>query len=210
MGDDWRVRIAFGVLPRGRRAFRQALIPAVDSRFGDQVTVSSGNTYTFVYAPSIGLADEAAQVACELLVLQNINVPVRTEFWSLREQQWQDADDPSAGPAAQRPADRPEAQRHADRQEAERKRSVMTGVPAWQVRIEVPSHRDAIALAGQLAAQGWRVRRRPRSVIVSANCEDDAKGLGRALSGDGGAYTETAFRVVRVSYRYMYNEIQVF
>ena len=210
MGDDWRVRIAFGVLPRGQRAFRQALIPAVGSRLGDQVTVSSGKTQIFVYAPSIGLADQAAQVAGELLALHGINVPVRTEFWSLREQQWRDADDPSAGPAAQRPADRSEAQQHADRQEAERKRSVMTGVPAWQVRIEVPSHRDAIALAGHLAAQGWRVRRRPKSVIVSANCEDDAKGLGRALSGDGRADTETAFRVVRVSYRYMYNEIQVF
>jgi hypothetical protein len=210
MGDDWRVRIAFGVLPRGRRAFRQALIPAVGSRLGDQVTVSSSKTQIFVYAPSIGLADQAAQVARELLVLHDVDVPVRTEFWSQREQQWLDADDPSAGPAAQRPADPPEAQRHADRQEAERKRSVMTGVPAWQVRIEVPSHRDAIALAGHLAAQGWRVRRRPRSVIVSANCEDDAKGLGRALSGDGRADTDTAFRVVRVSYRYMYNEIQVF
>jgi len=209
MGDDWRVRIAFGVLPRGRRAFRQALIPAVGSRLGDQVTVSSGKTQIFVYAPSIGLADQAAQVAGELLALHGIEARIVTEFWSLREQQWQDADDPSAGPAAQRPADRPEAQQHADRQEAERKRSVTTGVPAWQVRIEVPSHREAIALAGHLAAQGWRVRRRPRSVIVSANCEDDARGLGRALSGDGRADTDTAFRVGRISYRSMYNEIYV-
>ena len=61
MGDDWRVRIAFGVLPRGRRAFRQALIPAVGSRLGDQVTVSSNKTQIFVYAPSIGLADQAAR-----------------------------------------------------------------------------------------------------------------------------------------------------
>jgi hypothetical protein len=187
VGDDWRVRIAFGVLPRGQRAFRQALIPAVASRLGDQVTVSSSKTQIFVYAPSIGLADQAAQVAGELLALHGINARILTE-----------------------PADRPEAQLHADRQEAERKRSVMTGVPAWQVRIEVPSHRDAIALAGHLVAQGWRVRRRPKSVIVSANCEDDAKGLGRALSGDGRADTDTAFRVVRVSYRSMYNEIQVF
>ena len=212
MGDDWRVCIVFGALPRSLHSFRRALIPALGSRLGDQVAVSSRRwgTQIFVYAPSIGSADQAAQVAGELLALHGINVPVRTEFWSLREQQWLDADDPSAGPAAQRPADRPEAQQHADRQEAERKRSVMTGVPAWQVRIEVPSHRDAIALAGHLAAQGWRVRRRPRSVIVSANCEDDAKGLGRALSGDGRAGTDTAFRVGRVSYRSMYNEIQVF
>jgi hypothetical protein len=85
----------------------------------------------------------------------------------------------------------------------------MTGVPAWKVRVEVASHRDVIALAEHLTARGWRVRRRPRSLIVWANCEDDAKGLGRALSGEGCADTDTAFRVRRVSYMYMYNVIQM-
>ena len=206
MGDNWRVCIAFGVLPRSLHSFRQALIPAVGSRLGDQVTVSSSRwgTRIFLYAPSIGLAEEAAQVAREVLAQHDINAPVRTEFWSPRDQKWRDAAD---GPPAE-PAD-PAAQQHADRQEAERKRSVMTGVPAWEVRVEVPSHGDVIALAEYLAAQGWRVRRHPRSVIVWANCEDDAKGLGRALSGDGRADTDTAFRVGRVSYRYMYNEIPI-
>jgi hypothetical protein len=204
MGDGWRVCIAFGVVPRGLHSFRRALIPAVGSRLGDQVTVSSSTTRIFLYAPSIGLAEEAAQVAREVLAQRDISAPVRTEFWSPRDQKWRDAaDGPPAEPAE--PAD-PAAQQHADRQEAERKRSVTTGVAAWQVRVEVPSHGDVIALAEYLAAQGWRVRRHPRSLIVWANCEDDAKGLGQALSGDGRSDTDTAFRVGRVSYRSMYNE----
>ena len=208
MGDNWRVCIAFGVLPRSLHSFRKALIPAVSSRLGDQITVSSSTTRIFLYAPSMELADEAAQVAREVLAQHDISAPVRTEFWSPRDQKWRDeADGPPAEPAE--PAD-PAAQQHADRQEAERKRSAMTGVPAWEVRVEVPSHGDVIALAEYLAAQGWRVRRHPRSVIVWANCEDDAKGLGRALSGDGRADTDTAFRVGRVSYRYMYNETPIF
>ena len=208
MGDGWRICIAFGVLPSRRlHSFRRALIPAVSSRLGDQVEVSSSATRIFLYAPSMGLADEAAQVALEVLAEHDLSVPVRTEFWSPREQKWRDAaDGPPAGPAES--AD-PAAQPHADRQEAERKRSVMSGVPAWEVRVEVPSHGDGIALAEYLATQGWRVRRWPRSVIVWANCEDDAKGLGRALSGDGRADTDTAFRVGRVSYRYMYNETPI-
>ena len=208
MGDNWRVCIAFGVLPRSLHSFRKALIPAVSSRLGDQITVASSATRIFLYAPSMELADEAAQVAREVLAQHDISAPVRTEFWSQRDQKWRDeADGPPAEPAEPaEPAD-PTAQQHADRQEAERKRSVMTGVPAWEVRVEVPSHGDVIALAEYLAAQGWRVRRWPRSVIVWANCEDDAKGLGRALSGDGRADTDTAFRVGQVSYRYMYNEI---
>jgi hypothetical protein len=199
MGEDWRVCIAFGVLPHRRLSFRKALIPALDSRFGDQVAVGSSATRIFMYAPSTEMADEAAQVARELLAQRNINAPVWMEVWSRPEQMWRDADDRSAGPAVQR---------HTDRQEAERKRSVTTGVPAWQVRVDMPSHREVIALADHLAAQGWQVRRRPRSLIVSANCEDDAKGLGRALSGDGGADTYAALRVGQVSYRCMYNMIQ--
>ena len=60
-----------------------------------------------------------------------------------------------------------------------------------------------VALAGYLAAQGWRVRRRRRHLLVGADCEDDAQGLVRELSGDGGADAETAFRVGQVSYSYM-------
>jgi hypothetical protein len=71
------------------------------------------------------------------------------------------------------------------------------------VRVEVPSHRDVIALAGHLAAQGWGGRRRRRYLLVGANCEDDAKGLVRELSGDGRADGDAAFRVGRVSYSFM-------
>ena len=198
--DDWRVCIAFGDLPRQPKSdqqaliwsCRQALIPALGSRLGDQVAVSASGTQILLYAPSAGSADEAAQVAREVLGQHDVSAPVRTEFWSPREQKWRDAaDDPSADPAAQRRA-------------LERERSRRVGWPAWQVRVEVPSHRDVIALAEHLAAQGWRVRPRRRHLIVWADCEDDAKGLGRALSGDGRADADPAFRVGRVSYIYMH------
>jgi hypothetical protein len=195
MGDDWRVCIAFGALPRKLKSCREALIPALGSRLGDQVTVSSSRTQIFLYAPSIGSADEAAQVAREVLARHDFSASVRTERWSPREQKWRDADEMSADVAAER---------HKYRQEQERERSVRTGFPAWQVRVEVPSHRDVVALAGHLAAQGWRVRPRRRHLIVWANCEDDAKGLVRALSGDGRADADTAFRVGRVRLRSMY------
>jgi hypothetical protein len=194
MGDDWRVCIAFGDLPRQLKSCRQALIPALGSRLGDQVTVSSSRTQIFLYAPSIGSADEAAQVAREVLARHDVSAPVRTERSSPREQKWRDADEMSADVAAERQAE------HEYRQEQERERSATSGSPAWQVRVDVPSHRDVEALAGHLAAQGWRVRPRRRSLIVWADCEDDARGLARALSGDGRADAYTAFRVRRVSY----------
>ena len=193
MDDGWRVCIAFGVLPRSLHFFRRALISALGSRLGDQVAVSSRRwgTQIFVYAPSIGSADEAAQVAREVLARHDVSAPVRIERWSSWEEEWLDVTDvPSADVAAEQQAE------HEYRQEQERERSRRAGFPAWQVRVEVPSHRDVVALAGHLAAQGWQVRPLRKDLIVWADCEDDAKGLDRALSGD--AYT--AFRVRRVSY----------
>jgi hypothetical protein len=198
MDDGWRVCIAFGVLPRSLHSFRRALISALGSRLGDQVAVSSSKTRIFLYAPSIGSADEAAQVAREVLARHDVSAPVRTEFWSVREQEWRDAAvEPSADPVAERQA------LHEARQERERQASVTSGRPAWEVRVELPSHDDVVRLAGHLAARGWRVRPHRRHLIVGADCEDDAKGLVRELSGDGGADAETAFRVGRVSYSYM-------
>jgi hypothetical protein len=181
---------------------RQALIPALESRLGDQVAIGSGGTRIFLYAPSVGSADEAAQVAREVLARHDVSAPVRTERWSPRDQEWRDADEMSADVAAERQAV------HEYRQEQERERSVTTGFPAFQVRVEVPSHRDVVALAGHLASQGWRVRPRRRHLIVWADCEDDAQELVRALSGDGGADADTAFRVGRVSYSYFHGWIE--
>ena len=147
MDDGWRVCIAFGVLPRSLHSFRQALISALGSRLGDQVAVSSSRwgTRIFVYAPSAGSADEAAQVAREVLARRDVSAPVRTEFWSVREQEWRDAaDEPSADPVAERQA------LHDARQERERQASVASGLPARDVWVELPSHDDVVALAGIL------------------------------------------------------------
>jgi hypothetical protein len=132
-------------------------------------------------------------VAREVLARHEVSAPVRTEFWSVREQEWRDAaDEPSADPVAERQA------LHEARQERERQASVTSGRPAWEVRVELPSHDDVVRLAGHLAAQGWRVRPHRRHLLVGADCEDDAKSLARELSGDGRADADTAFRIRRV------------
>ena len=147
---------------------------------------------------SAGSADEIAQVAREVLARHDVSAPVRTEFWSLRDQEWRDAaDEPSYDPVAEQQA------LHEARQERERQASVTSGRSAREVWVELASHDDVVALAEHLAAQGWRVRPHRRHLIVGADCEDDAKSLARELSGDGRADAETAFRVGRVSYSYM-------
>lgn len=67
MDDEWRVCIAFGPLhPVQLKSCQKALTSALGSRPGDQVAVSSSRTQIFLYAPSAGSAEEAAQVAREV------------------------------------------------------------------------------------------------------------------------------------------------
>ena len=67
-----------------------------------------------------------------------------------------------------------------------------------RARSSVAGHDDVVALAGYLAARGWRVRPHRRHLIVGADCEDDAKSLARELCGDGRTDADAAFRVRRV------------
>ena len=205
LGDDFRVCIASRDLPE--LMSQQRLTRELSSRLGYQVKASWDKGQVVWYAPSARSADEIAQVAREMLELEVLarhdigryqRAPVRTERWIRRDQDWRDVTDvPSAVIAAELQAE------HEYLQEQEREGSRRAGFPAYRVRVDVPSHRDVVTLAGHLAAQGWGVRRRRRNLFVGAVCEDDAKGLVRALSGDGRADAETAFRVRRVSYSYM-------
>src|ERR1700750_1312408 len=130
MGDDWRVRIALVDLPREltddqvyargypaspqeiaaaaalhaeMESYRQALIPELGSRLGDQVAVGSSDTDIFLYASSAGSADEAARVAREVLARHDVSAPVRIESWSSWDEEWLDATEvPSADVAAER------------------------------------------------------------------------------------------------------------
>ena len=171
-------------------SWRRALVPELGSRLGGQVAAGSSGTGIFLYASGAGSADEAARVAREVLARHDVSAPVRIERWSSGTRSgWM------------RRTSRPPMSLPSSRLSTNTFRSTSgnigtTGRPAWQIRVRLPSHRDAVALAGHLAAQGWQVRPLRKDLIVWADCEDDAKDLDRALSGD--AYT--AFRVRRVSY----------
>jgi hypothetical protein len=210
LGDDFRVCIASRDLPE--LMSQQRLTRELSSRLGYQVKASWVNGQVVWSAHSASSADEIAQVAREVLELEVLarhdigrypGAAVRTERWSPRAKVWRDVTDkPSADIAADKQAREhaadKQAREHEARQERERQWSVKFGLPYWQVLVKLSSHRDVVALAAHLSAQGWPVHPHRRSLIVGANCEDDAKGLARALSGDGRAAADTAFGVRRV------------
>ena len=59
--------------------------------------------------------------------------------------------------------------------------SLASGVAQYQVRIELPTHREAVALAERLKAEGLPVIRRWKFMVVGTNNEDEANDLASRL-----------------------------
>jgi hypothetical protein len=77
-----------------------------------------------------------------------------------------------------------DAERQAEHQRlevAENADSVAAGSAMWQARVELESHRDAVALAHKLQGDGYPVVRRWKFLIVGANNDDDAKALAERI-----------------------------
>jgi hypothetical protein len=91
---------------------------------------------------------------------------------------------------------------------AQRGLATQIGSPRSSLSVAGETGRGAVTprcgSAGRASCRpGMGVRRRRKHLFMGANCEDDAKDLVRALSGEVRADAETAFRVRRVSYSYM-------
>jgi hypothetical protein len=77
----------------------------------------------------------------------------------------------------------------AERRAAEHQRLVDTetqdslaaGQAGWEVRVELPSHHQAVELAERLQAEGRPVIRRWKYLVLGANNEDDASALAEAI-----------------------------
>ena len=181
--NDWRVTItlpdqehaghAIGSLREHRRedAREQEVEGDIQQRLGRMVAVGAGDSQIFLYAATEDTARQAEQVARELLAQRGLDATFALHRWHPIAEEWED-------PSAVVPATG--EQRHAEQQqldEEETAESLSTGVAQYQVRIELPAHREAVALAERLTAEGLPVIRRWKFLVIGANNEDDANDL---------------------------------
>jgi hypothetical protein len=61
--------------------------------------------------------------------------------------------------------------------DAETAKSLAAGAAQWEVRVELGSHRQAVALAHELEGEGRAVLRRWKYLYVGASNEDEARVL---------------------------------
>jgi len=179
MGDDWRVTVTFSDPSHVGRAVEAVRESAVDDdvrrRLERGVAVSVDGPRLYLYAASEDAAGEAERAVREVAAQHQLAAEFSVDRWHPVEQEWEDASIPM-------PEDSEElAAEHQHLMDSETAQSQATGQAGWQVRVELPTHRQAVALARRLQAEGRTVSRRWKYLILGADNEDDAHALAEAI-----------------------------
>jgi hypothetical protein len=167
MADDWRIRIDVEdkgtVLERlGLELGGEAdeLAAELEKR---RLAVSRDGDELFVYASSPSEAAHAGEIIGSVLKEQGIEAETsKIEHWLEDDERWDD--EPPGETWEEEELDR--------------------GFAPWEVRVSLPSHREARALAEKLEGEGYSVERRWRYLIAGAASQEDAEALAQRVHGE--------------------------
>ena len=173
--DDWRVTITVsGETGAGQAQQSLSLRQAeedIRGQVGRGIAVGAGDGQVFLYAGTETAARDAERVARDVLAGHGIAAGSAVHRWHPLEEQWEDPGVPMPQTKAEREA---EHQRLVDTETAE---SQAAGIAQWDVRVELGSHRQAVALARELESDGRAVVRRWKFLLVGVSNEDEAREL---------------------------------
>ena len=185
---DWRVTISLSGQANVEQARRylttQEVEQDVRDRLGRNIVVGSGDTQIFLYAGTEQAAGEAERAAREVLSQLGIEAQFAVHRWHPIEEEWESPEVAMPQTEAERQT---EHQRLEDDETAE---SIAAGVAQWQARVELGSHREAVALAAKLDSEGHPVVRRWKFLIVGASNDDDARALAEHIRQEAPADAE--------------------
>jgi hypothetical protein len=177
--DDWRVTVTLhdeAHVGRALQSLREHEVSDdVRRRLGRRVAVSADGPRVFLYAGTEDAAREADRVVREVLAQRGLGAGFALDRWHPAEEEWQDADVPLPQSDEQRAAE------HERLEAEETQESLATGHAQFEVRVELPSHRAAVALADRLQAEGRPVIRRWKFLVLGANDSDDARDLAEVI-----------------------------
>lgn len=172
--DDWRVTISVTYAQAGQAPQSLSLRQVEEDirrQVGRGIAVGAGEAQIFLYAGTETAAGDAERIARDVLAGHGMAAESVVHRWHPLEERWETPDVPMPQTEAER---QEEHQRLVDAEAAE---SLATGVAQWEVRAELGSHRQAVALARKLESQGRAVVRRWKFLIVGASDEDEAREL---------------------------------
>lgn len=172
--NDWRVTVSFrdggesGAAARHLSAYQ--LEGEVEKRLGSRVVVGAdGGNDLFLYTATSEAATAAQQSVASLLAGHDLTADYTLERWHPVAERWEPGDTALPDTASAIAAER----RELDAEETSE--SLAAGIALFEVRVQLPAHRQAVALAATLRAEGYSVVRRWRFLVVGANNADQAE-----------------------------------
>ena len=187
MADDFRIKVEFedegGLLHVGRSLREREFAKDLREQLGDGVIVSRDGSEVFLYASSPEQVRAAERAVREELAEQQVAAAVSpVERWHPIEETWQDAAIPLPQTEEEIAAER--ARQEVD--EAQETRD--QGYAEWQVRADLPSHRDAVELAERLEGEGiGPLIRRWKYVLIGAATDEQARALAERIRAEAPA-----------------------
>jgi len=183
VSDDWRLRIELH--HAGAAAELTELLDQseddLETSYHDRVALSRDGTQVFAYTGTRELAERVEELIRSLASAHDWEVEPELKHWHPTAEEWEDADKPlPAGDAAS-------AAEHAELIARERAEVAAHGYPEFEVRVELPSHRDAVQLVTRLREEGLPNVHRWKYVLVGATDEDSAAALAERLRGEAPA-----------------------
>jgi hypothetical protein len=198
---DWRVTISFAGHAAAERAKLlfppQKVADEARRRLGSGIAVGAGDSQVFLYAGTESAAREAERIARDVLARHDLEARFALHRWHPLEEEWEDPD--VAMP-------RTDAEREAERQRLrteETDESQASGVAQWEARAELASHRDAVALAARLRAEGRPVVQRWKFLVVGANNEADAQEIAGQIRREAPPGATVRAEHSRVDFQFM-------
>jgi hypothetical protein len=185
MNDDWRLQIDFHEEEHVRR-----LLERLDARelehdlsdaFHDRVIVSREGDCVFLYAGTREQAESAGKLVGKLAAEHGWDIDAELTHWHPTAEEWEDPDLPLPDDDAARAAE------HAALIATERRETEERGHPEYEVRIDLPSHHDAVQFEERLRGEGLPAVRRNRYLLVGATDEDQAKALAERIEAEAPA-----------------------
>jgi hypothetical protein len=183
MADDFRLQIELDASGDGfsfAESMRElSLERDARKRLGDRVAVSADGPRVFVYTDTEGAAQEARRVIGPLLAEHGLTDSALTlTRWHPEEERWEPIDKPLPSTPEEQAAE------HAAEEAGETAQSLEQGFAEWEVRVELPSHRETVRFADRLEQEGIPVLRRWTFLLVGAPNEDEAQALARRIESE--------------------------
>jgi hypothetical protein len=198
--EDWRVEVQLqdeGAAQQLHAAASVADLAAhARKTVGERAVISVDGPLIFAYATSRANAEAARAALSDLLAKEGlVATSVRLARWHDVAEEWEDPELPLPVGAAALAAER------AELEQSELAEAAGDKYPEWEVRVSLPTHRQAIEFAEHLRDESLPCQRHWRYLLLGTwtevEAEDLAARLRNEVPADSKVVVEGTYRSVR-------------